>query len=543
VEGGAGLSLAVSPSSAARLDASWLYQLGASGSVRLSAGLVIRPWTHEAALPTPPPRRAWLDILGVQVQPIYPALYRFYANHPVGTVSIRNAGKSVVSDLRVSFRIQNLMEQPLECSAKKSLSPGESWDAPVIAVLSPSASSASAGVAEGELAVAFVQDGEPWTERRALPLEIKGSNLIPMEDPRAVAAFVLPADSSVRELAAGITDAIPSTGTTPVSKPVGTAIAVREALGLLAIRVDDGSWSSPDGLEGRLKYPGQTLNGLSGDSIDVAVLEASLLEACGVKSALAIVAGKAYVALDLDATPALAASIEPLRDSLIVRQGQAWVAFDAQDTEGDFAGAIQRAHAVLVRNTSVEPFFTVHEAWSTYPEASLPPGGSAVHLPDVRGLRAAVSAAIATFTGATAASADAGQAVRRLLLVFETSPAEDYSEYDRTMLSDSLVLALRRIDRTVVVIPYGGSAFPQSDDKRIAAAKSAGADCILVVQLSGGKPPSTLSAFAYDVFSSTAPIKPSPLTVPQGLPQDVSNADWGSVADLVTTTFGTGRPR
>ena len=545
VEGGAGLSYAVGPAAVARLDASYTYLFGANGTLKFSVGLLMRPFPSPAPMAALK-RRSSLEITGVDLQSVYPALRRSFDNHPAGKVMIRNTGTRRITDLHVSLRVKGFMEKPRESAARGELKAGDSWEAPLVVVLGQAAPDQKAASADGEIVVTWVEQGEPWEAQKSAALRVFEPHVIGADDLRKEAAFVLPFDPAVRVLSAAVSAAIPASTEAGADGSASAAIAAREAIRLLGIRTTGGSdTASTDGKDGpvrRVKYPNETLRDLSGTSTDVAVLCASILEAMGEKAALIEVNGKAFVAVGHDAA-GTADTPQPGAEAVTGPDGHSWLPFEIDRTEETFhdAAAAGLKAWKAAQGSGGASFAPVREAWALYPPSPFPQADSRAPTLAANQLGDAVRTALADFngTGPTpggAKTARADSPARRLLVVFEPHPAGAYSEIQRSSLADSLALSLQRADTGVLVIPYGGSAFPGSTDKRIEAARSQGADCYVVVELSGDGASSVITAESFDMTSRSSVIAPATLAG-TSTPSD-SGPDWGPVIKLVADTYG-----
>jgi hypothetical protein len=548
VKGGAGLSFVVSPAAAARLDASYSYLLGANGSFTVSIGLSMRPRFGGAAAPTAGTRQSSLEIEKVDLGSVYSALRRSSDNRPVGTVTLRNTGRGSISDLHVAFRVMGFMEGRRESAVRRELKAGDSWDAPLVLVLG--AGHGNTESVQGEVVVTWVEQGEPWETRKTTMLRILDPHLIGTDDLRKAAAFVLPFDPSVHDLAAAISGAIADATESGADPSVSAAIATREAMRLLGIRITADSDKAAGETEEntpvrRVKYPPETLRDLSGTSADVAVLYASLLEAVGTKAALIDVKGRMLVAVNHDEP---AGTVDPPRadaNEMIRLDGHTWLPFLTDRPDATFHDAAATALQVwgTAEASGAGSLVSVRDAWALYPPSPFPEGGTKAPVLPTRQLADAVRTAIADFLGTggpapipTRTTPAVDSPARRLLVVFQPHPAGAYSEVQRASLADSLALSLRRAVSGVMIIPYGDPDFPGSTDKRIEAARDRGADCYVVVGLSGDRESAVITTESFDMISRSSAIAPATLAAAPAPGQ--SGPDWGPVIALLANEFG-----
>ncbi len=537
VEGGIGLSWLVNPNAVLRLDGSYLYLLGANGSLSVSLGVLLRPWSNAARPVVEGRQKTGLQIEGVVLDSVYPSLCRFYDNHPVGEALIRNTGRRSVFDLSVRYQVPGIMDNPRVSAARRELKPGETWQAPLSLEFDGSAAGTPAS-ADSEVAVTFVEGGEQRVLRRTAPLDVQASHTINPLEYQGAAAFVLPADPPLRDLADSISAAIGAPGEAHRGRSVLAAFAVREGLRLLGLRITaDSTDARAQGAKGGaarpLKYPRETLRDRAGNSWDVAVLCASLLEAAGVKAALVEASGRVLVAVEAEPDG---------KDPVFVLDGRPWLPIDATRLDGTFHEASSDALQTWksASESGASHLVTVRDAWERYPPSALPPVNPEP-IPD--GLGGALKTAVAAFSAAGGSILAAGSApatapaFRRLLVVFAPDPFESYPLLLRTTLADSLALALGHADPAVMAIPYGMASFPASTDERRRIARDLGADCSIVVGMSGDRSSPVITVETDDLTSnggrgiaSAARIGPIPL-------MEESRPQWGPVVLMVVAAF------
>ena len=97
------------------------------------------------------------------------------------------------------------------------------------------------------------------------------------------------------------------------------------------------------------------------------------------------------------------------------------------------------------------------------------------------------------------AQAAAEEAPRRILFVMEKGGLFSYSDNEMIILKRSFLTALSDADDAPVPIDYSLKSFPSSTEDRNKAAREAGADCWLVVKVSGKGSP-TLQVVSYDLL-------------------------------------------
>ena len=271
-EGGVGLSWLLNPNAALRLDSSYFYALGANGSMAISLGLVVRPWSAAARPVIQGREKTGLQIEGVSLDTVY-SLARPILRQPSGWTGadpqyrprIRLRRESQLPGFRchgapAGIRCEERAETRRNLAGAPQHDPRRG-----------NAAAATASSTESEVIVTFVEGGEQWELRRTASLDIQASHVVAADDPATAAAFVSPTDPALRNLTGSISEALGG----PVNRRGGT-IGTRR---VCRPRGRPSPW--PSGRPGsrhracagekaeavrRMKYPGETLHDRGGNS-------------------------------------------------------------------------------------------------------------------------------------------------------------------------------------------------------------------------------------------------------------------------------------
>ena len=96
--------------------------------------------------------------------------------------------------------------------------------------------------------------------------------------------------------------------------------------------------------------------------------------------------------------------------------------------------------------------------------------------------------------------AAADKAPRRILVVMEKSLLSGYSDDEMTVLKRSFLTALSEADGAPTAIDYGAKPFPSSVTDRNKATREAGADCWLVLRMSGLRGLPSINVVSFDLL-------------------------------------------
>jgi hypothetical protein len=311
--GGAGLSYAVNPNFALRLDAFYTYYFQLYGSLSVSLGVAFTTSPQQAAPvigPTERPRL--LEMSDVRLASVFPIFHAFYDDHPVGTVSVKNTGSKPITDVRVSFIIKQYMDGPKESPSIPALLPGETREVPLYALFKSTILEVTEPTkVTAEVDTAYTEsDGFQNTASATAAMRVYDRNAMTWDDDRKAAAFVSAKDPWVLSVSDNVTAMVRDLRNPGIVKNIQTAIAFHDALQVYGLAYSPNpstpySYTSthPETVD-FLKFPRQTLAYRAGDCSDFSILYASLFESVGVQTAFITVPGHILMAIDLDLSEA-----------------------------------------------------------------------------------------------------------------------------------------------------------------------------------------------------------------------------------------------
>ncbi|HUW71022.1 MAG TPA: tetratricopeptide repeat protein [bacterium] len=377
---GGGVDFRLTDSLSASLDGSFLYKFGLYGGVGISLGMGYRLPLSSTT------KRQLLDFSSLAIANVFPSLRSSYDKRAVGTVTIRNTGRTAATDIRVRFMVKQYMDAPKDSMTIGRLEPGASVEVPLFALFNDSILGITeATKATGEVTVEY----GGLEQSRTSTVLVYDRNALTWRDDRMAAAFVSSKDPWVLDLTGNIMAAVMADRNPEVPKNFQTAIAIHEGLRAYGISymlspnrpfaqavVDTATVDT-------LKFPRQTLGFRAGDCADLSVLYASCFEAAGIETAFVTVPGHIFMAADLGLNPTQAkAQGLALRDC-IVQGERVWVPIETTLRSSGFGDAWRKAasewrDASTAGKAAVLP---IHEAWNEYAPVGLPADGSTIALP------------------------------------------------------------------------------------------------------------------------------------------------------------------
>ena len=307
-------------------------------------------------------------------EPVFPVLYKYYAEESLGTITVSNPGSVSMTGLRVSLDVAEYMTGPTVTRVPTELSPGDTLEIPVDAVFSDQVLSITeSDVVSGRLSVEYEVRGREQREELTVPIEILDRHAITWSDDRRAAAYVTAKDPAILQLVRPIAGWVRGEQI-DFDPAFRIAIAVHTALGLNRINyvVDPRTpyieLSQDTTAVDYLQFPINTLTYRAGDCDDLSILYAAMLQASGVETAFLTIPGHIYLAFAIAMPPAEARATFLRPDDLIFRDGTVWVPLEVTLVQSSFleawtVGAEQwRSHSA----SDEARIFPVAEAWSVY---------------------------------------------------------------------------------------------------------------------------------------------------------------------------------
>jgi hypothetical protein len=324
-----------------------------------------------------------LVISTVELAPVFPVLFKYYDEHPVGTVVVMNKGKIPIENLRVDFFVNQYMDGPKASVEIPFLKGGQEARLDVLALFNDTVLGISeATKVQATMAVMATVAGEQYGSERAETLRIYDRNAISWSDDRRVAAFVTAKDPSVMRFAKNIASAVKGAGPQAFPDSMLVAAALHNALAVygMSYQVDPSTpytkLSKNESAIDYLQFPGQTLLFKAGDCDDLSILNAALLEALGVETAFITVPGHIYMAFALGIPPADAARRFQRPGDIIVEGGKAWVPVEITLTREGFLKAWETGAEEWRQAGAEARLYPVHEAWAIYEPVGFSGSGS-----------------------------------------------------------------------------------------------------------------------------------------------------------------------
>jgi tetratricopeptide (TPR) repeat protein len=420
--GGLGVEFLVSPLMSLGLGAYYRNLLGyyqgltvALGASFYLSGQAGRQAAIEKSLPlrpgllgspkTPGPNEG-LAVGAVGFEPVFPVFYKYYDDHPIGTMVLRNQEKKPATDVRLTMYIKQYMDAPKDCPVPASIEPGQTISTDLYALLTSSVFDLTEDTkVMGELTLEYSVGDTRYRDVQTRAIRIHNRNAMNWSDDERAAAFITIRDPSVMGLARKAVSVATAGAVGTVNARFLAAIAVHESLSLQGLRYSSdpssayGELSASSGAVDYLQFPIQTLLGRFGDCDDLSILYCSLFESVSIPTAFITVPGHIFMAFATGLSEDEAKAQFGRPEDLLIHEGAAWIPIEITVREGGFlkawkTGAQEWREAVQKGEAA---FYAVQDAWKKYEPVGLPGGGTEVQTPAEDAIRKPFHTELARF--------------------------------------------------------------------------------------------------------------------------------------------------
>ena len=368
LQGGVRASFEVTPKVLIELDLNYRNNLQFSQSVSASLGASYR------FLPGRP-----LELRDVNFQSVFPVLFKYYDESPIGTATLYNPASVAAEDVTVDVFVQEFMINPRRAEAPTMLKPGEEVSVDLYALFADDVLQVTHGTrVSAQITTSYTMDGRTRVDEVSATLTILDRNALTWDDDRKVLQF-----------ARGVAAWAAQQGYA-LNSNLQKAMAIMEALRLHGVTYVIDPETPYAELSGTtetvdfLQFPQQTLRFTAGDCDDLCILYSAMLESVGVETAFVTTPRHISLAFSLGVAPDEARRTFRDADDLIYIGDKVWMPIEVTAMQSGFDRArTEGARRFRQYDAAGEVgFHPTHEAWAVYEPVGFSEEGVAIAQPD-----------------------------------------------------------------------------------------------------------------------------------------------------------------
>lgn len=301
------------------------------------------------------------------INEIYPVLYDYYQNNPSGSVSLSNISDKSIIISKVTFFIQDYMEEPENVLLDTILPGKESLAVDLYVRLLPSVLTITRSVTSlGRVTIEYISRGKIKNRKHVQSLTFQPVNLIQKSDPRQISAFFTHNDHFLETFSESIKTSVTEYTSAEIDTNIFIAMSTYNALKLAGIEFLD-SPSLTDGYR-VIQFPYTTLSRKKGNSVDIAVLLCSLFIFLDMDAALIVTDDAVFTAFSINLKPDSLNSHYKNANNFIISHNKVWIPFVYTTKTRSFYEAVEDGIRLWTENSegNSSVLYPVSELRKTY---------------------------------------------------------------------------------------------------------------------------------------------------------------------------------
>jgi len=351
-------------------------------------------------------RNDGIDLDNFAMDPVFPILYKYYDNNPLGRVTLTNYESNDITDIKVTFFVERYMDNPMDVGAPDELRGKEQIEIDLYGLFTEDVMTITEGnKASAKVLIEYTLKKKTYTQEYNPVIEFHNRNALTWDDDNKIAAFVNSKDPGILAFSRNVTNWMQEEKNSFVDENLQKAIVIFETIKQKRIRYEiDPATPFSELSENALsvdflQFPRQTLNYTSGDCDDLSILFASMLEASGVETAFVTIPGHIYLAFALKMTSDNARRNFTQSDNLIFIDDKVWFPLEITMLQDDFLDAWETGAKEWRENKARElsGFYPTRTAWQTYQAVGFSDDSSAIPLPSKSEVLSGFSQTLRTF--------------------------------------------------------------------------------------------------------------------------------------------------
>jgi len=257
-------------------------------------------------------------IVAVDIKPIFAAIYKYYAQNPIGTVVIRNQTEKAMRDVKVIINVPPFMDDPT-VNPTDNVPPGGRAVVEIRAAFNEKMHEVENDIENKPVSIAVeynTNEGKKVEYKQGVYIDIYDINAINWQPNESIAAFISHDNSAVQKIARYATNA---------DNTLEKAIQVYDTLNKFNIEYS----LDPEDPYGKdidyIMYPWETLKIKKGDCDDLSVLYAACLQNIGINTALVLTPSHVFVMFDSGMSASRANRVILDQNLYRLEKGTAWI--------------------------------------------------------------------------------------------------------------------------------------------------------------------------------------------------------------------------
>jgi tetratricopeptide (TPR) repeat protein len=321
-----------------------------------------------------------VTVESVNMVELFAAMYKYYADNPVGTVTIENTTGMTIDRLTVETEVKNFMDYPTESRPVRAIAPGQKVKVQIFALFNNRILSITEDTPLALKLKIRCKIGDREIESTASGnTTLYNRNALMWNPTSRLASFITTRDNAVKTCARATVQLFRNSRYSFMPQNVQHAIEIFDTLGAYGItyvpdpRTPFASYSKLKDKVDYIQYPRDTLRFKTGDCDDLTSLYCALLENIGIETGFVTVPGHIFMVFNTGVPIERKSEVTIKSDLIIERNGTAWVPVETTLIGRTFTEAWNAGAATIMKYRAGNAFEITEtkHAWETYAPVTL----------------------------------------------------------------------------------------------------------------------------------------------------------------------------
>ena len=330
-----------------------------------------------------------IEISGLSLQNIFSAMYKYYADNSIGTVTVKNISKNKIERLYAEIFIKKYMDYSTESRVYKEIGSGEQRRISLNAVFN----NRILGITEDSpfsfiIKIKYRIKGREYTSETTGRTTVFNRNALTWETTEKLASFITPKDTSVKIFARETVQHFRHRKLRFINNEFQYAMQIFHCLGIYGItyvpdpKTPYKQFSRQKVETDFVQYPRETLRFKTGDCDDLTAMYCSLLENIGIETAMVTVPGHIFMMFNTGTPFAQKHEISSTDSLTIQHRGSIWIPVEITNIGESFLEAWEKGsrHFMKYKPEDIE-IVTTRDSWHRYAPVTLDETGWEPSLP------------------------------------------------------------------------------------------------------------------------------------------------------------------
>ncbi len=329
-------------------------------------------------------KESLVQLSGIRLKPIFGARYMSYGADGIGVVTVTNAGKETLMEVRVDTAINEIDSGPTKSQTLKTLAPGQSVEVELPLMIDKAILEMSdTRELPVKMRAYYTSAKGTYSYIETKNATVHSRNTITWNNTAHIGSFITPREEVTSGFARNALSLYKQKMLPGFNKKVQEALILFDTMGAAGISyaTDPNTGFGKLGAESLdyVMFARETLRKKAGDCDDLTVLFSTMLESIGIKTAVVTTPGHIFMMFDTEVPENSYTDVTADRSLVHTMNGTVWVPVEVTMSGKSFLAAWKEGAQSVNRYKGMRGSFEALEtatSWAKFPPADIGSGSS-----------------------------------------------------------------------------------------------------------------------------------------------------------------------